>query len=406
MELSEIRDEPIDVEEAMRAIMEKSCQRNGDVRDLALWYTSASWDSFKGDLDCIKTGWNVQVDYSISTHRPIAGWALVKGRTMVHDEVRRYIDPMIKRQTEFNSSLARLFIEAVRRMDLIESRIYQPVDISAGPTLDPEICKEIEDTVKSAVAAVNADVDGKAWLAGVLEDRIRHHDEQLSSKERPSFSRDHSDQVRSVIDRYLAGSQSVLDIGCGRGTFLEVMAELGIDAHGVDNDPSMVDFCTFGGLSAEKSDAIAYLENTADAGLDGILLDQLIDRLDPGYLMRLLCLCSKKLKVGGYLIIDIISPVSSSSFAGFYLDTADRRSVNLEALKFLLSAEGFLEVEVRSTSSVPDEARLRKMDQDDSLAERERRMIEIYNHNIEMLNNVLFGARDYLLVAKTGRGSS
>ena len=68
--------------------------------------------------------------YVISSHRPILGKALVKGRELVHGEVRRYLDPIISQQTELNYllidvlyKLARKNHELSAKINMLENRV-------------------------------------------------------------------------------------------------------------------------------------------------------------------------------------------------------------------------------------------------------------------------------------------
>ena len=59
---------------------------------------------------------------------------------------------------------------------------------------------------------------------------------------------------------YFKKCTSVLDIGCGRGEFLELMRETGVPAQGIDLDSSSVEMCRDKGLSAEVADLFRLSE--------------------------------------------------------------------------------------------------------------------------------------------------
>ncbi len=54
---------------------------------------------------------------------------------------------------------------------------------------------------------------------------------------------------------YFAGQSNVLDVGCGRGEFLDLLREKGISAKGLDLNAEMVEVCTSRGLDATTADA-------------------------------------------------------------------------------------------------------------------------------------------------------
>lgn len=67
--------------------------------------------------------------YRISSHRPVIGKALVKGRGLIHGEVRRYVDPMVAEQNEFNALAARLLKENVQRIEALDGKVEEIDDL-------------------------------------------------------------------------------------------------------------------------------------------------------------------------------------------------------------------------------------------------------------------------------------
>ena len=62
---------------------------------------------------------------------------------------------------------------------------------------------------------------------------------------------------------------------------------------------------------------------------------------------------------------------------------------------------GFKGIEARFSSPIPDEARLRKLPPIRGMdAEEKNALFELYNHNIELLNGILYGAQDYAVIGK------
>ena len=62
--------------------------------------------------------------------------------------------------------------------------------------------------------------------------------------------------IRARFESYLPlfeGRSDVLDVGCGRGEFLELMRERGVGARGIDVNGAMVEVCRGKGLQAETA---------------------------------------------------------------------------------------------------------------------------------------------------------
>jgi O-antigen chain-terminating methyltransferase len=149
-----------------------------------------------------------------------------------------------------------------------------------------------------------------------------------------------------------------------------------------------------------QSDAITFLETIEDESLDGIFMDQVVEHLEPAYLIRILALCYQKLKSGYYIVIETVNPLSFFSFVNFYIDMTHKRPVHPETLQYILMAAGFRESVKEFFSPVSDENKLKKIPYAAGMGEDMRIIIEIQNHNIEIQNSILFGYQDYAVIGK------
>jgi O-antigen chain-terminating methyltransferase len=150
---------------------------------------------------------------------------------------------------------------------------------------------------------------------------------------------------------HFQGRGAVLDVGCGRGEFLELMKEAGIAARGIDISGESVSLCRQKGLDAETADLFSYLGGLADAGLDGIFCAQVVEHLPPGRLAEMVRLCASKLARGGLLAIETPDPRCVAIFAThFFLDPTHTRPVPPELLSFYMEESGLGQIEVHSLS--------------------------------------------------------
>ncbi len=146
---------------------------------------------------------------------------------------------------------------------------------------------------------------------------------------------------------HFRGVREVLDIGCGRGEFLEVMREHGIAAVGIDLSPASVDYCVSKGLRAEVADLFAYLEAMPDYSLAAISCSQVIEHLPPDRLPAMLRLCAAKLERGGLIALETPNPECLAIFAShFYLDPTHTRPVPHALVAFYLEEFGMGGIEV------------------------------------------------------------
>src|SRR4029077_17629547 len=98
---------------------------------------------------------------------------------------------------------------------------------------------------------------------------------------------------------HFAGCKEVLDIGCGRGEFLELMRDAGIPARGIDLSRESVDLCRAKGLKADDADLFAYLAAQPDASFDGIFCAQVVEHLAPVQIPEMIRLTARALRRGG-----------------------------------------------------------------------------------------------------------
>ena len=426
---SDVGDKGTNVDDVMRKIKESIKIRQAVNASTKTEDTSDS--ETKGDAlhetenrkewEYINSNWNIQNNnYFISSHRRILGKPLIKGRELVHGEVQRYIDPSLWKQREFNSCIVRILNGISERLGRVDDRIAQSQSAISDQVNDriaqsqSKVYSDIGEQVRSIILAMNKDIENRAWLAGILEEKIakskeKRSDEMLSSQvtglnyfifeDRFRGSRNDTKAKQLKFVKYFEGCKNVLDIGCGRGEFLELLKDNGISGHGIDIDEDMVRYCRSRDLNVEKLDAVSYLNQLEDKSLDGIFIDQVVEHLDPDYLIKMIDLCYKKMLFGAYIIMETVNPLSLLSLANFYMDMSHKRPVHPETLKFLMSAAGFRETVAQFYEPAVEGGRLRSIDAD-GLAEKERSLADIINRNTDMLNNMIFGPRDYAAIGK------
>jgi SAM-dependent methyltransferase len=185
----------------------------------------------------------------------------------------------------------------------------------------------------------------------------------------------------------------VLDVGCGRGEFLELLAAAGITARGIDLNEAMVESCRARGLDVTRAEALAYLRGLPDAALGGVLCCQVIEHLTTHELIELLHLCRVKLREGGVAVLETVNPLNLIvSATQFYIDLTHVRPVHPLTLQFVAECAGFATTEVRYLSPIPEELRLRSIPGEDPAS-------LVVNETIQRLNDLLFTYQDYAVVA-------
>ncbi len=169
----------------------------------------------------------------------------------------------------------------------------------------------------------------------------------LAFAERFRGSREHVQQRQRVYLPRFADCSAMLDLGCGRGEFLELLKDAGIPARGVDASAELVGLCRERGLEAEHAEIFSYLGGLADGSLDGIFCAQVVEHLQPERVPELVRLAAAKLQRGGLLVVETPNPESLAIFSThFYLDPTHQRPVPPALLVFYLEEAGFGGIEV------------------------------------------------------------
>jgi len=150
---------------------------------------------------------------------------------------------------------------------------------------------------------------------------------------------------------YFTGQREVLDIGCGRGEFLELMRDAGVAARGIDLSRESVELCRQKGLQADVADLFGYLAELPEASRDGIFSAQVVEHLPPHRLPEMIRLAASRLQRDGVLAIETPNPECLAIFAShFYLDPTHTRPVPHALLSFYMEEYGLGGIEVHRLS--------------------------------------------------------
>jgi len=238
--------------------------------------------------------------------------------------------------------------------------------------------------------------------------------DRLSSHKYVAFEdlfRGDRDLIRERQKEYVAlfaGSRDVLDIGCGRGEFLELLAERGVPGRGIDLNHEMVESCRGSGLDVREADGLGHLRTLADGELGGLIAAQVVEHLEPDYLMALLDEAFRVLRPGSAIVLETINVASWCAFFSSYIrDLTHVRPIHPDTLRFVVTAAGFVDAEVRLRAALPETARLAvappTVRHADPAANPESRglidLANAFDRNVNQLNAQLYGPLDYAVVA-------
>ena len=353
----------------------------------------------------------------------VRGLVLIPLKFVLRKLMRWYVEPLAVDQRAFNASVLRLSDSLFERIEAVAQTSTQAVEASmkASTRATQTVASDLE-RLGAAQAEANQRV---STLADELDDRLVRVERRPSGEPRPGAapaarpapaasaapafdyfafeSRMRGprslilERQRQYVDAF-RDAAPVLDVGCGRGEFLALLAEAAVEARGVDLDADMVAFCRAEGFDVTEGDAIAYLEGLDEASLGGIFAAQVVEHLEPGPLTAFLDLAASRVRPGGVLLLETINPLSLFALRNYFADLTHAQPLIPETLSMLVKQAGFGEVEIRFQNELGEEQLLEPVElPPDPRFDDARRALEA---NRARLNEVLFGPQDYALVAR------
>lgn len=194
---------------------------------------------------------------------------------------------------------------------------------------------------------------------------------------------------------YFEGKSDILDIGCGRGEFLELLKEHGTTAKGIDIYPEYVRFCRLKGLDVSEGDAIEYIGNLPDHSLGGLFAAQFIEHIGTEQLLYLCSQAYRTLQKGACVVLETPNPTSLAIYMNaFYMDPSHNKPVHPKTLEYFLQQAGFRDIEIVFT----EHSIARKLPKLNAASDVEN--LEEFNEGVEAVAKALFGSQDYAIIAK------
>jgi SAM-dependent methyltransferase len=265
-------------------------------------------------------------------------------------------------------SLAKQLRQQKERSISVERRLALILEEARKRLPEPFTNDQIERLID-----LNSDSDAAMYTA--FEDVYRGTREDIKARQQIYLER-----VRTVQEQLAA--VPVVDVGCGRGEWLELLGENGLTAIGVDWNSVMVQRCRNLGLNAIQANAIDHLASLPRASVAAVTGFHIVEHLP---LPRLLALLDESLRVlspGGLLILETPNPenvlVGSNSF---YLDPTHQKPLPPPLLQFLIEQRGFVRTSVEYLHPHPEYMQLSG------------------SETAERLNQLFYGPRDYAVIA-------
>lgn len=146
--------------------------------------------------------------------------------------------------------------------------------------------------------------------------------------------------------KYINASGKIIDIGCGRGEFLDVLKEAGLKGLGIDNDTSMSIRARGKDHEVIEADGVDFLKNQSSESISSVFSAQFIEHLGYEELREFIRQSFRSLSRGGVLIMETVNPYSLPAFRTFWTDLTHEKPIFPEVLLAYVREEGFSEAQV------------------------------------------------------------
>ncbi len=138
----------------------------------------------------------------------------------------------------------------------------------------------------------------------------------------------------------------ILDVGCGRGEWLELLRECGYEASGIDISKVMIEQCQFRGLETREGDAISYLQGLPNASLGAVTGFHIIEHIPLASLIKLFDEAVRVLRPGGLIIFETPNPRNVLVGSGdFYRDPTHLNPIHPDTISYIATLKGFINSE-------------------------------------------------------------
>ena len=299
--------------------------------------------------------------------------ALNKGYVALQAQMNRRESEQTEVQERHAAELQALRTQLERQVDALVDRLQKlRMDIAQQETrlanlLDNAV---VSEQPSSAIGERDHLLDAMYFS---LEDTLRGTPEQVKE----------TVQVYLPVLRDAGITTGILDVGCGRGEWLEVLRDNGFQARGIDTNRIVLQRCRELSLDVEEAEALTHLRSLADNSLNALTAFHFAEHLPLDALVRFLDEAGRTLKPGGLLILETPNPENLLvGSCNFYLDPTHKNPLPIPTLKLLVEARGFRCQEVMKLHPVASAK------------------IEVKDQLTSHLNHFLYGPMNYAIVAR------
>ena len=375
-----IHDKEINVEEIMKEIREeirkKGIEHLPPIEfefDLKEDKLSTRYEKFRFNVDVLNRIWSLSDHYPIFSHRKIIGPLIVVGKKIAKRLMKWYASPLLKQQTEYNA-------HNVRAMNELRDMLTEI--IKEHRELEGKI-RSLKQEQKKLLNVLNETIIEEKFDYRGFEDKFRGSENTIREKQKKYLN-------------FFRDKENVIDLGCGRGEFLELLLEHGVKAKGIDRNPQMVKLCKGKGLPIEQQDIFDFLQSCRPNSLGGIFIGHVIEHMPFSRLIELVELAKQKLAPEAWFVAESPNPQCLAVFShSFYLDPSHNRPVHPYTIQHLMENLGYVNVQILYSSRMPESLFIPEDFQNEELKE--------ISKILKRWEEILFGYQDFAVAGQKGK---
>lgn len=154
------------------------------------------------------------------------------------------------------------------------------------------------------------------------------------------------------LDPALTARLPFLDLGCGRGEFMQILREHGVASVGVDINSAAVARLADAGFQAIHQDLVEFLR-TDRREYSGAASLQVVEHLDAARVEEMLALVYPRLAPGAVLLLETPNPLSPFALGRFHTDPTHVAPLPSERLRFAVELAGFVDTRTLYQARIP-----------------------------------------------------
>jgi SAM-dependent methyltransferase len=411
----------VDVTEIMRQVREQANQQ----RQKFALSTAASPrrnSQVAADLSFLQSSQDIS-QVRFSSHRKVVGDIIV----LVKRVLQQLLTPIFERQSAYNAVNARLAASLCERLERMEERVASALDglraeeTAFLDTLRETITRQLEDLAQqlaTALQGLQVEVASQSrerraqerHLTRLLDEVRKHLSDPLPQELSQASARKEQrslDAFFAAFDERFRGTRTnikeqlrvyltplkeakigtsgnpIVDLGCGRGEWLELLQEEGMQGIGVEHNRVLVDECRQAGLNVVERDILTYLCALPNSSVSGVTGFHIIEHLPFEVLLDLFDETVRVLQPGGVAIFETPNPQNVLvSTLGFYNDPTHRTPLPSTLLKFIAEVKGLQHIKLLQLHPFPETHKVQEAG------------LEVARR----INELFYGPQDYGLV--------